>query len=290
MRRGFFFTALFLGMFLALLSFAVFYKSSVQAWDVYVSQKQAGGKIADTADDIKWDLRQLLGISGLSIGRSGATTTVALSARIPSAAADPGAALAAYAAFVAGNYSQRAGANATLDAASLAAPSVYFDQPGFNVSWGNPSQESLVADSASLVAVESRGRLSAACNGTGVPRCAFVSPSWSWVPCGAGTLNVSLRVTDPGGSAVSVNGAESGCVSASAANNLTVVGDGGNLTFSAGTVGSKSPAFGIGVTGSIGYDSVLSANLSYSGPVRARLPVSLSVNGRAFGSLVLAEG
>ena len=287
--RGFFFTALFLGMFLALLGFAVFYKASAQAWSLTVSEKKIGTKIADVADNVAWDLRKLLQLDELAVERNGPVTTVRLSAKMPSIAGDPAAALASYASFLNGPYSQRTGANTTLDPASLSAPSVYFDYLGFNVSWANLSKTSMLAYAPALEAIDSQGKLSANCNGTGGPRCSFSSASWSWVSCGAGTLNVSLRIADHGGSTVSINGASSGCVTASQANEFTMIGAGGNMTVSAGTVAGVSPAFGLSLTGALGYDSALSANFSSTGPVRARIPAALTINNRSVGSLVLAE-
>jgi len=291
MNRGFFFTALFLGMFLALLSFAVFYKSSVEDWSAAVAEKNVAARIADVADDAEWDLRQLLDVRELELARDGpgANATVRLWTKMPSSASDPSGALSAYSDFLSGTYSQKAGANVSLGASALSAPFVYFDHLGFNYTWNNASRSEMLAYGASLRMVDSQGNLSGDCNSTGIPRCAFSSASWAWIGCGEGTMNVSLNISDAGGEPVSVNGASEGCVNASEANEFTIVGVPGNLSVGAGSVGGKSPAFGLALNGSMGYDSNFTAAFSYNGPVRATLPVSLAINGRQVSSVVLAE-
>ncbi|MFH1750730.1 MAG: hypothetical protein ABH863_03570 [Candidatus Micrarchaeota archaeon] len=144
MKKGIFFALLFGALFLLLFSLVVH-----QASNASKRQREAVGdlglhKHALIADDISFDLKEIMQIRSVRISRDAAHAYLFMNETLPSGYLDPSGALLQYAAFIQGRYAERQNlaGKLILDLDEFSGgPFIYFDGAGINYSYSDPGKE-----------------------------------------------------------------------------------------------------------------------------------------------------
>ncbi len=281
--RGFVFAVFFLAFFTLFLGVSVFYAFTTSESDRILLDARRVEKASFAADDVATDLKRFFGINQLVLAKNASNSSVTISSAIPSNLSDPTGEFNGYKQFLQTTYSGQAHSNASL--ASVGSY-VFFTGLGANYSWNNESRNAVMMAGGSAFAYYVKGRMSYYCV---TPGCAANATTWSWVACGANTVNILLDLSDANYTQVTVSGATSGCVSKSTDNEFFVPTDGGTFYVNAGNVSGASPAMKLNATQSLSLSFTLAANFSSSPEIRAVIPASLSVDGQNYSWLVLGE-
>lgn len=287
--RGQLSTLVFMALFLLLLTLALNYVVSVDARESGLATASNLDRASMVHDDVSTIYRSLIELGPPSVWKNSTFASISFSNRIPSGLTNATAELASLQSFLQGTYSNKTGAGISTDSARFAAPFLYFEGPGLNVSYDSVQRQNVtISGNPSVTAYTLGGYLNDTCK---KGKCASAGASWNWIACGPTTVAVQLDILDASGSLVRAKGQTSGCVAAGSANQFTITtASGGTLTMTIGNVTGASPAMRISSSGSVAYNARFWVNMTGTpNPARAYLPVALTVDGNTIPNLIVTE-